>query len=83
MVVRDLIANHPHSIGHRRLVQGEVWCRLQFRDDADLASFQSLLRWSAFRFQVPQQPGAQPTPEPAPVAQPKPVEPKPEPTRKR
>lgn len=81
MVVRDLIANHPHSIGHRRLVQGEVWCRMQFRDDADLASFSSLLRWSAFRFQAPQQaPAVAPEVKPA---DPKPADTKPEPTRKR
>lgn len=53
MIVRDLVANHGHNIGHRRLVKDEVWCRMQFRDDADLVAFAGLLRWSAFRFQPP------------------------------
>jgi hypothetical protein len=39
MIVRDLIANHGHDIGHRRLVRDEVWCRMEFRSDADLIAF--------------------------------------------
>jgi hypothetical protein len=53
MIVRDLIANHGHDIGHRRLVRDEVWCRMQFRSDADLIAFAKSLRWSAFRFVEP------------------------------
>ncbi len=52
-IVRDLVANHAHNIGHRRLVQGEAWCRMQFRNEEDLAAFAGLLRWSAFRFEAP------------------------------
>jgi len=53
MVISDLIANQPHSVGHRRLVRDEVWCRMQFHDEADLAAFVRTLRWSAFRFEAP------------------------------
>jgi hypothetical protein len=55
IIVRDLVANHSHNIGHRRLVKDEAWARLQFRDQKDLDAFASLLRWSAFRFQEPAQ----------------------------
>jgi hypothetical protein len=61
-IVRDLVANHAHSIGHRRLVRDEVWCRMQFRDESDLAAFAGTLRWSAFRFEAPKQPAEQPKP---------------------
>jgi hypothetical protein len=54
-IVRDLVANHAHNIGHRRLVRDEVWCRMQFRDESDLAAFAGTLRWSAFRFDSPKQ----------------------------
>jgi hypothetical protein len=60
MIVRDLIANHGHNIGHRRLVQGEVWCRMQFRDERDLTDFAATLRWSAFRLEEPKQAPAAP-----------------------
>lgn len=63
MIVRDLVANHAHNIGHRRLVKGEVWCRMQFRDAADEAAFMRTLGWSAFRAIEPAQ-----TPEPTPAA---------------
>jgi hypothetical protein len=54
MIVRDLVANHGHDIGHRRLVRDEVWCRLQFRSEADLIAYAKTLRWSAFRFVDPE-----------------------------
>jgi hypothetical protein len=44
IVVRDLVARHGHNIGHRRLVAGEAWARLQFRSDADAADFAGALR---------------------------------------
>lgn len=76
IIVRDLVANHGHNIGHRRLVKDEAWCRLQFRSQEDLSAFASILRWSAFRFQEPAQatqpPPAQPAAEPAPEPKPKP-----------
>jgi hypothetical protein len=61
-IVRDLVANHAHNIGHRRLVKDEVWARMQFRDQADLTAFAGLLRWSAFRFQEPAAPATQQQP---------------------
>ena len=76
MVIRDLIANHSHTIGHRRLVQGEVWCRLQFRDEKDLNAFASTLRWSAFRF-------VDPAPAPTATPQPPQTEPPADAKRKR
>jgi hypothetical protein len=62
VIVRDLVANQAHNVGHRRLVRDEVWCRMQFRDEADLVSFAKTLRWTAFRFEAPKQ-AAQPTAE--------------------
>jgi hypothetical protein len=58
IIVRDLVAVHSHNIGHRRLVKGEAWCRMQFRDQKDLDALAGTLRWSAFRFEEPAQPPA-------------------------
>lgn len=68
IIVRDLVANHAHNIGHRRLVKDEAWARLQFRDQKDLDAFAGLLRWSAFRFQEPAATPA--TAQSAPAAEP-------------
>lgn len=66
MIVRDFVANHGFDIGHRRLVKDEVWCRMQFRDEADLHAYAVRQRWSAFRFvDAAASPAA--TPEPAAV----------------
>ena len=65
ILVRDLVAIHGHNIGHRRLVKGEAWCRMQFRDQKDLDALAGTLRWSAFKFEEPAA-----TPAPAPVSEP-------------
>jgi hypothetical protein len=65
VIVRDLIANHTHNIGHRRLVQGEVWCRMQFRDQQDEAAFMRTLGWTAFRAVEPAPPQTPQTETPA------------------
>ena len=57
-IFRDLVAIHGHNIGHRRLVKGEVWCRMEFRNQKDFDALAGTLRWSAFRFEEPAQPPA-------------------------
>lgn len=51
-VIVDLKARTPVNLGHRKLVHGEVFTRLQFRTDDDFKTFRTLLRWSSFEMAV-------------------------------
>ncbi len=54
IVLRDLRARRPHHIGHRTLAEGEVLCRMQFRNADDAKFFGNHLRWSAFEMVDPE-----------------------------
>lgn len=47
-ILRDMVAPRAHRMGDRIFQPGEVFARLQFRDDADAKLFANHLRWRAF-----------------------------------
>ncbi|HYG66691.1 MAG TPA: hypothetical protein VD838_03495 [Anaeromyxobacteraceae bacterium] len=76
-VLADIVALRPIAIRPGRTVaEGEVFARVQFRDEEDRRHFSNNLRWSAFRVVDPEAKPVAPAPKkPAPAKKAKPDKP--------